>query len=234
MTPQSRRFVIDNVPPEALPSELAAFLNIPLETADTKLEMAMDMRTGMCKGVAFVTLPHSKSNNLMWSNGRSFLGHRVSIQLDDPFPFEKQSDDSGFGSAARNTRSSASKFGGGSGMGGGSGGLGFDIDAANDMIPGLGDSMRAMGNASGIGGGMGGGHSQSNGGGPMRRQQNFGAGSDRGAGRGMFGGRGRGGRGGRGAGGRGRGGRGAPYGGRPQIGGKTAGSFKPEARYNTL
>ena len=40
----------DNVPPEALPSELAAFLNIPLETTDTKLEMAMDMRTGMCKG----------------------------------------------------------------------------------------------------------------------------------------------------------------------------------------
>ena len=38
------------MPPEALPSELAAFLNIPLETTDTKLEMAMDMRTGMCKG----------------------------------------------------------------------------------------------------------------------------------------------------------------------------------------
>ncbi len=83
------------MPPEALPSELAAFLNIPLESNDTKLEMAMDMRTGMCKGVAFVTLPHSKSNNLMWSNGRSFLGHRLSIQLDDPFPFDKSGSSSG-------------------------------------------------------------------------------------------------------------------------------------------
>ena len=67
MTVQSRRFVIDHVPSEALTSELATFLNIPLETSDTKLEMAMDM-TGTCKGVAFVTLPYSKSNNLMWSN----------------------------------------------------------------------------------------------------------------------------------------------------------------------
>ena len=45
----------DNVPPEALPSELAAFLNIPLETSDTKLEMAMDMRTGMCKGIIYMS-----------------------------------------------------------------------------------------------------------------------------------------------------------------------------------
>ena len=105
MTPQSRRFVIDNVPPEALPSELAAFLNIPLETTDTKLEMAMDMRTGMGTGVAFITLPHRKSNYLMWSKGRSFLGHRLSIQLVDPFEFEKQSGDTGFGGGASNRRS---------------------------------------------------------------------------------------------------------------------------------
>ena len=66
----------------------------------------------------------------MWSNGRSFLGHRLSIQLDDPFPFEKQSDDTGFGGGARKT--------GNRGGMGNSGGFGFDLDAANDMIPGLG------------------------------------------------------------------------------------------------
>ena len=69
----------------------------------------------------------------MWSNGRSFLGHRLSIQLDDPFPFEKQSDDTGFGSGTGNRRSTGNRGGMGN-----SGGFGFDVDAANDMIPGLG------------------------------------------------------------------------------------------------
>ena len=71
----------------------------------------------------------------MWSNGRSFLGHRLSIQLDDPFPFEKQSDNTGFGGAASNRRSTGNRGGGGMGN---SGGFGFDVEAANDMIPGLG------------------------------------------------------------------------------------------------
>ena len=77
----------------------------------------------------------------MWSNGRSFLGHRLSIQLDDPFPFEKQSDDTGFGSGTGtgfgsgtgNRRSTGNRGGMGN-----SGGFGFDLEAANDMIPGLG------------------------------------------------------------------------------------------------
>ena len=70
----------------------------------------------------------------MWSNGRSFLGHRLSIQLDDPFPFEKQSDDTGFGGGASNRRSTGNR----GGMGNSGGGFGFDVEAANDMIPGLG------------------------------------------------------------------------------------------------
>ena len=69
----------------------------------------------------------------MWSNGRSFLGHRLSIQLDDPFPFEKQSDDTGFGSGTGNRRSTGNRGGMGD-----SGGFGFNLEAANDMIPGLG------------------------------------------------------------------------------------------------
>ena len=106
---------------------MAAFLNIPLETSDTKLEMAMDMRTGMCKGVVFVTLPHSKSNNVMWSNWQQVQHWK-----------QEEGETWGFG---------------------------FDVDAANDMIPGLGDFMWALGSGMGSSANMGG--NQRNCGGPM-------------------------------------------------------------------
>ncbi len=90
MSADKVRYLICGFLKETLPSSLARFLSIPQESPKCQTEVVFDKRTGWCIGCAFVTLPKSMAETLIWHDGQNITPcHKLQILLDDPHPMSR-------------------------------------------------------------------------------------------------------------------------------------------------